>query len=744
MFGMMHWRYGGLGKSLEEKINKEDSTTESVLDETGLKQALSCGNDKLNDFFTPKRIKELIAYATTMPADSQDRAHAYRYPFVSMEILKSKSPFITNYFFPLSAEKKEINEDTKNSSNADLMDMDIDKELLELQKNIAGSSSSHTVQRTYNKETLDSLVINFLNSNECRDPVLSGYFMQIFSSLLDHHQNQMCQYVFDNPEIIALLIDNIDVSALATVLRMIINVRIEEINEYEDTLDGDTPHPASGSSSLDTSLHIAHRQAVYSTLFSLYTSTDSEDTMISVLSILSHLANNIVTVHAGNRLIDGILDSGVLPRLVERLDGPHAKITADMLIEIVTLFNPDKKIQGSNELLAGISSLSGLTKAAYVKGCNDRRSRYLMNDDNIGSVKVTLAGLFKKIKNKIEGMKVQMVCTSSGVETMHLGTEYLSLVSLAFNIITLDIPYLHLCLSTSRSNLIPSLLSLSLKAVYNTFYHNILFSIIRKCLDVVTSPLFNILADGHTLLIWMQDGYKLASGKYKGQLCGFIGGMNALGTTIAKFSADKRDALGKDRWADIVSQYLSPVLAIEDTDRNDVFKRAFKQDKDITLDIDSVLFLGAKSFKGRRGGQGFGGVETRVPAKEETVTEEEVEDAEDNGEQEGVQEGVQAKKADNFNVDRDDDYANSDERKEYLSDEKEDDHRYEKKIEVEIISKEKGKIRIDRLSNDLDAGDGEEKKGEEGEKKGDSDRVDGEKKEEDDQEEDKVKYEEQE
>lgn len=146
----------------------------------------------------------MLRYVTTMPPDATDQKKAFRYPFIAHEVLKSGCKFVLDYFFSLP-EAEESDTETKSSTNAENL----------------------------NVEALDNFIFSFLQSDECEDPVLAGYFASILGSFLQHRLRQLASYVFEvNPQVSVLLASRVSDPSIANFVGSLIQMTTQD--EFED------------------------------------------------------------------------------------------------------------------------------------------------------------------------------------------------------------------------------------------------------------------------------------------------------------------------------------------------------------------------------------------------------------------------------------------------------------------------------------------------------------------------------
>ncbi len=100
----------GLGaKKINNILGKEELTDQERLNELLSEEEIigesKGSNQKLNEFLTkPENLKLLIHYATRMPKNINSKDQAYKYPFVSADILSNSAKLADSLFIVKPAE----------------------------------------------------------------------------------------------------------------------------------------------------------------------------------------------------------------------------------------------------------------------------------------------------------------------------------------------------------------------------------------------------------------------------------------------------------------------------------------------------------------------------------------------------------------------------------------------------------------------------------------------------------------
>ncbi len=223
-----------ISSTLEEKLQKGDCKLEDLLDEPNIVFDLKTGNNKLFKFFNRDKIKKLIRYIT-IEAENDDQIIGHKYPFIANDILSSDITLISDYFVLNDNEYKEkhksVNnekedepkEEVDNTLNIiennikidenenlakenekvfDINDGNEDKKKENEEKknesieNNKNNENNKKKENENNFELIDDLLNFVMNDNKELNDVLSSYFSNVMSKLIDKYTARIIKYLY--------------------------------------------------------------------------------------------------------------------------------------------------------------------------------------------------------------------------------------------------------------------------------------------------------------------------------------------------------------------------------------------------------------------------------------------------------------------------------------------------------------------------------------------------------------------
>ncbi len=135
---------------------------------------------------------------------------------------------------------------------------------------------------------LDNYIIKFLESEDILDPVLSGYFCEILTSLVQKRGPVLKHYFMnDRPQFYDLMIDALSSSSIANLLTKFLTVEHEDFNAL---MDENIAHPTILST--------------YKKILQAYSSSKDPNYKYGAKTVLLSLAKECSTMSGSNQIAD--------------------------------------------------------------------------------------------------------------------------------------------------------------------------------------------------------------------------------------------------------------------------------------------------------------------------------------------------------------------------------------------------------------------------------------------------------
>lgn len=153
----------------------------------------------------------MIDYIIIEPSDPNNKKRAFKFPFVSAEILSSESYAIINAFFPPKKALRSSIDDDDNVTATYPENHDADD----------GIKERPFVEEEDNGSSLLDKLFKFLEIKPV-NPVLSGYFLKIVTNLLTRCPDKMIKYVQEHEKHLVNIIEGLQSRSMAEIVLKIL------------------------------------------------------------------------------------------------------------------------------------------------------------------------------------------------------------------------------------------------------------------------------------------------------------------------------------------------------------------------------------------------------------------------------------------------------------------------------------------------------------------------------------------
>lgn len=345
-------------------------------------------------------------YALREPNKTEGK-QAFRYPFISHEILKSGSFIVINYFF-------------KNRQSSPEQEL---SEMMEKTNNDENEEEFNPKTMIYTKR-MDRLFKVFLNSEDRKNPVLSGYFNAIVTSLVNRKQKEMTDYFFDplNEDIAQLLLKSLEVSSLSDLLKTFLVVKSEDFFDYAT--------PDAVLEKCKEELQYKQRQfEIVNRMHEVYEKTDDLETKVNIKSVISHITKNyhsfgkresfLYNIIFGKKSFTAHLIRDMI-RPVERGDLSEKlsrKASAEILIEILGILSPSKKPSNETNVMGNLDILRNKLASAVSSSLASKALNKEVDGDEVTEpiIDELIEGV-GLIGRYLQNLKLSKMTNSLGVE----------------------------------------------------------------------------------------------------------------------------------------------------------------------------------------------------------------------------------------------------------------------------------------------------------------------------------------
>lgn len=445
---------------------------------------------------------------------------------------------------------------------------------------------------SYHKENLDYLFSILAKKDEI-NCVLLGYFSKVVISFFQKNKRDIYAYFYSNDAHAQSFMQHLYSKSLVDPLKSFLVIYPDEHYQMHD----DSMSESRGQGRQNNfSKYYQQRVKIFNSLFQLLEKADDFDTLSNVQFILETLVAKIDQTIDGMKLLESvILKDSNIKTLFNCLRSSHKQRrrgAADILNLIFSLLmneaveEPEKR----NTLMAANGSTQNTSpefSVMYMQKRKDEKNVLFQTfvdelEEVIGSIS-TRRAVERSFNNSI-GKEVKVIDYSE-VRILHLVQS-----ALKFNLENIN-------LIVAMSSYFDVFFEIFKNSGWNSSIHTLFIELIKTCIAMMgTSPILaSKLSENNKLVKLLfdctaNDACYVDSNKvFRKAYCGAI---NEIGTYLTKLPADKKSQFcDNDVWRQFFDGYLKPIIEIERTDRDDVFRKSTKFDRpDYGSNIPFELF----------------------------------------------------------------------------------------------------------------------------------------------------------
>lgn len=575
------------------------------------------------------------------PSAESSNKEGHKYPFVSHEILKSQSSIILDHFFPSissrprgSSVNSSQSEDGNNAAPASP------------RSNGSGRSQVLIIdENSYHKENLDYL-FGILTKKEEVNCVLLGYFAKVVSSFFQKNKKEICSYFYSNDQHLANFLHHLYSKSLVDPLKNFLVIYPEDHYHHEDIDSRDKSRASHFSKFYDK------RVKAFQSLYTLLDKAEDFETISNAQYIIETLVAKIDQTVDGQKLLDDVVlrkeNVKAVFSCLKSTNRYKRKAAAEILnLTFSLLLNevveePEKR----NTMMAATTQANPeFSKYYEQKRRDEKNSLFQTFVDELESI---VAGLRHRTDtprtfNNTIGREVKIIDTAD--------IRILQLVqgALKFNLENLNI-------IISSGDFFDTLFALFKNSGWNSSVHTIFSDLIKTCLNANRSPtILKKLAENNRLVKLLNDC--IAKGAcfvddrkvFRKAYCGAV---NEIGTVLSRLGGENKALFcNNDLWKSFYDEYLKPIIDVERSDRDDVFRKSSKFDRpDFGSNIPFELFTALANLQMDRNANNHIHEETPADAIEGNDGDENAEGTEETAEEVNLPEVLVASVGDDVKV----------------------------------------------------------------------------------------------
>lgn len=424
---------------------------------------------------------------------------------------------------------------------------------------------------SYHKENLDYLFGIIAKKDEV-NCVLLGYFAKTTSSFFQKNKKEICSYFYSNEQHLINFLHHLYSKSLVDPLKHFLVIYPEDhFQHHEDNEVRDK-----SKSSYFTKFY-DKRVKAFQGLYSCLDKAEDFETISNAQYIIETLIAKIDQTVDGQRLLDDVVlrkeNVRVLFICLKSNNKYKRKAAAEILSLTFSLLlnevieEPEKR----NTMMAATTQANPEFSKFYEQKRKDEKNALFQTF--VDELEGIVSGIHKRTGtnrsfNNTIGKEVKVVDTGD-IRTLHLIQA-----ALKFNLENLNI-------IISSGDFFDVYFNLFKNSGWNSSVHTLFADLIRTCLSLNKSPIIlKKLAENNRLVKLLHDctinGACFVDDKqiFRKAYCGAV---NEVGTSLSKQTGENKTLFcSNDLWKSFFDEYLKPILDIERTDREDVFRKSSK------------------------------------------------------------------------------------------------------------------------------------------------------------------------